>query len=134
MALTAKHRLFVKEYLKDRNATRAYRAVYGDVKAARNLGHKLVTKGDISKAIEKATADLAAKTECDAERVQRWLIEIAAMTEKKAAKTSDRLKAIELLGKRLGMFKEVQEVTGKDGGPQIVLTLPRNGSEPDAKN
>jgi hypothetical protein len=32
-------------------------------------------------------------------------------------KTNDKLKALELLGRHLGMFKEKVEVTGKDGGP-----------------
>lgn len=32
-------------------------------------------------------------------------------------KTHDKVKALELLGKHLGMFKERIELTGKDGGP-----------------
>lgn len=32
-------------------------------------------------------------------------------------KTNDKLKALELLGRHIGMFKEKVEVTGKDGGP-----------------
>lgn len=32
-------------------------------------------------------------------------------------KTNDKLKALELLGKHLGMFREKVELTGKDGGP-----------------
>lgn len=35
-------------------------------------------------------------------------------------KLHDKLKALELLGKHLGMFIERQEVTGKDGGPIMV--------------
>ena len=32
-------------------------------------------------------------------------------------KTNDKLKALELLGRHLGMFRDKVEVTGKDGGP-----------------
>lgn len=32
-------------------------------------------------------------------------------------KTHDKVKALELLGRHLGMFKDQVEVTGKDGGP-----------------
>lgn len=38
-------------------------------------------------------------------------------------KTNDKLKALELLGKHLGMFKEKVEVTGKDGGPVESQTV-----------
>lgn len=38
-------------------------------------------------------------------------------------KTNDKLKALELLGRHLGMFKEKVEVTGKDGGPVESKTV-----------
>lgn len=38
-------------------------------------------------------------------------------------KTNDKLKALELLGRHLGMFKEKVEVTGKDGGPVESQTV-----------
>lgn len=38
-------------------------------------------------------------------------------------KTNDKLKALELLGRHLGMFKEKVELTGKDGGPVQHATV-----------
>lgn len=49
------------------------------------------------------------------------------------AKTNDKLKALELLGKHLGMFVDRQEMTGKDGKPiemsaaVSIFELPSNG-------
>ena len=57
-------------------------------------------------------------------------------------KTNDKLKALELLGRHLGMFKEKVEVTGKDGGPittkserdmtddELAAELANNGIQP----
>lgn len=38
-------------------------------------------------------------------------------------KTNDKLKALDLLAKHLGMFKDKVEVTGKDGGPVESQTV-----------
>lgn len=37
--------------------------------------------------------------------------------------------ALELLAKHYGWIKERSEVTGADGGPQVILTLPKNKRE-----
>lgn len=48
-------------------------------------------------------------------------------------KTHDKVKALELLGKHVGMFMEKVELTGKDGGPlqtqteSVQFYLPDNG-------
>jgi phage terminase small subunit len=45
-------------------------------------------------------------------------------------KTNDKLKALELLGRHLGMFKEKVEVTGKDGEALApVIYMPANGRD-----
>lgn len=44
-------------------------------------------------------------------------------------KTTDKLKALELIGRHLKMFTDVHEHSGKDGGPFAFLQLPANGSE-----
>lgn len=42
---------------------------------------------------------------------------IKATKEGIEVKTNDKIKALELMGKYLGMFTDKMEVTGKDGGP-----------------
>ena len=83
MALNSKHALFVKEYLVDQNATRAYKRAYPNStdKAARVGGSRLLTKIDIKAAIEKGLAARAADAERRAADVgvtkERWVAELA---------------------------------------------------------
>lgn len=35
--------------------------------------------------------------------------------------------ALDTIGRTMGWVKDVTEVTGKDGGPQVILTIPDNG-------
>ncbi|OKP83288.1 hypothetical protein A3844_22805 [Paenibacillus helianthi] len=74
MALTAKQKLFVTEYLVDLNATQAaIRAGYS-AKTARSVGQENLTKPDIKIAIQEAMDKRAAKVEVTAEMVlQHWL-------------------------------------------------------------
>lgn len=127
MALNAKQRLFIKEYLKDKNGTRAAIAVGYSEKAARAIASENLTKPDIKKEIEKGLAKLADKADVSAQRTIDRIASIAY--HDKYAKNTDVLKACELLGKHFKLFTDVQEITGKDGGPQVILTMPANGSE-----
>lgn len=73
MALTEKQKRFVEEYLVDLNATQAaIRAGYKDS----NIGRQLITKNNVSEAIQKAMADRSKRTEITADRV---LQELAAI-------------------------------------------------------
>jgi phage terminase small subunit len=43
-------------------------------------------------------------------------------------KTHDKVKALELIGKHLGMFTDKIEVTGKDGAAlSVTVYMPSNG-------
>lgn len=77
MALTAKQRRFVREFLVDRNATQAaIRAGYS-AKTAREQGHALRGKPEIQTLIREAEAQLAERTEITAERVIEEMARIA---------------------------------------------------------
>lgn len=85
MALNSKHALFVKEYLVDQNASRAYKVVYpkSTDKAARAAASRLLTNGNVKAAIEKGLAEQAAKVE---ERIaakgvtkERWVEELSRL-------------------------------------------------------
>lgn len=74
MALTAKQKLFVKEYMVDLNATQAaIRAGYSS-KTANEIGAQNLAKLSIQESIQKAMDKRAAKVEATAEMVlQHWL-------------------------------------------------------------
>lgn len=74
--LTAKQELFVKEYLKDLNATQAaIRAGYSE-KSARNIASEHLTKLHISDAIQEALEDRNKKLDVDAAWVLKQAIKL----------------------------------------------------------
>ncbi|HCF2041674.1 TPA: terminase small subunit [Pseudomonas aeruginosa] len=79
MALTAKQRRFVAEYLLDLNATQAaIRAGYSKNRAS-EIGYQLLQKPDITSAIQAAMKERAERTQIDADYVLRRMIEIDQM-------------------------------------------------------
>lgn len=49
--------------------------------------------------------------------------------ETKKVRMTDKLKALELLGRHLKMFTDVTQLQNPDGGPIAFLQLPSNGTE-----
>lgn len=132
--LSEKQRLFIKEYLVDLNATQAaIRAGYS-AKTAYRQGADLLQKTSIREAIEKAQAERSQRVEVTQDYVVSNLVEIversmqrAPVTNRKGEQIKDSKgrnvwcfdakaanKALELLGKHLGLFSDrVQtEVSG----------------------
>ncbi len=117
VALTEKQKLFCDEYLIDLNATRAYKAVYTRVKndstAAVNAS-KLLRNTNVSAYIEKRMAERSKRTEVKQDDVIKELAKIGfartALLYEMEVKTNDKLKALELLGRHLGMFTDKQEI------------------------
>lgn len=123
MALTPKQARFVQEYLVDLNATAAAkRAGYKDP----NIGRQLITKNNVSKAIQKAIADRQERTEVTQDYVIRKLKEIAdkdaSDTQEGDLKFSNKLKALELLGKHVGAFEPKAEAD-TDREVRIVIDV-----------
>lgn len=106
--LTAKQRRFVAEYLVDSNATRAaIRAGYSAVSADK-IGSELLGKTRVSKAVAAKQAKVAEKLEITAE----WIAGELKGNHERAHQLGDvpaSNKALELLGKHLGMFVEKHE-------------------------
>lgn len=109
MALTPKQQRFVQEYLIDLNATQAaIRAGYS-VKSADKIGSQLLGKAGVSQAIEAAQTRRKERTEL----TQDWVVErlrAEADDHSEDATHSARIRALELLGKHLGMFVDRVEV------------------------
>ena len=106
MSLNPKQQRFVEEYLKDSNATQAaIRAGYSK-KTAQPQSARLLLNVIIKNAIKKAQKSLSERTEITQEVVIQKLKEIADAN----GKISVAVRAWELIGKNLGMFKERIEI------------------------
>ena len=125
--LTDKEKRFCEEYLVDRNATQAaIRAGYAPTTAkgaAKWIQDKNPRKPILKKTIEELKQSQSIRTEITADRVLEAIAEIG-FGEYQA---KDRLKALELIGKHLGLFatgadnsaalEKLDEVLGKiEGG------------------
>lgn len=132
--MTEKQKIFCDEYLKDLNATRAYKAAYPKVKkdeVARANSSRLLTNANIKNYIDTQLEALHNERTADVQEVMEYLTSVLrgestgeeivtefmgdGMSEARAItkhpSEKDRLKAAELLGKRFGMFTEKQDVT-----------------------
>jgi len=112
VCLTEKQKRFIDEYLIDLNATAAAaRAGYKDP----NKGRQLVTKSNVSQAIATRLKDRQQRTEITQDYVLRNLKKIAekSMGYSDAPHQQAATKALELLGKHLGMFRESVQMDGE---------------------
>jgi len=131
MALTDKQQRFVDEYLIDLNATQAaIRAGYS-AKTASAQGFENLRKPDIASAIAEQQRKVSTKLELSAEWVLERLVEnVDRAMQAAEIKNPDGTgtgeykyegnvanRALELIGKHIGMFKERVEHSGPNGGP-----------------
>lgn len=143
--LTDKQQRFVEEYLIDLNATQAaIRAGYAE-KTANREGSRLLSNVDIQEAIQEAQNKRAERVNVTQDDVLKGLLEIISMSTGKQKITETELskvdgsivpmdvekvcfephaanKALELLGKHLGMFKDKVEVSADVTNKTINLT------------
>ena len=131
--MTEKQKRFCDEYLIDCNATRAYKAVYKNIKSddvARRAGSRLLTNVDVQKYIDARMEELHNEKTADAQEVIEYLSAVLrgestaqeivvvgtgdgcskAKTVEKAPSEKERLKAAELLGKRYALFTDKVEM------------------------
>ena len=119
--LTPKQSAFVREYMIDLNATQAaIRAGYSE-KTANRIGAENLSKPVIQEAIQQRHK--AAEEKC-AVTVEWILSEIAKIAQDEEVKTADRLRALELLGKHLGLWEKRQE-----DGEHVVRIIFEDGME-----
>ncbi|NBI82917.1 terminase small subunit [Clostridiaceae bacterium] len=113
MALTAKQKTFVQEYLIDLNATRAaIRAGYSE-RTACEQGARLLANVKVQRLLQESMKKREQRTAVSQDYVIGKLLEI---TEKQASdfpesdlKYSSKLKALELLGKHVGAWEPKTE-------------------------
>lgn len=109
MALTNKQKRFVEEYLIDMNATQAAkRAGYKNAE----IGRQLIAKNNVSEALQAALQKRSSRTEITQDRVLKELAKVgfkdAADFADAELKYGNKIKALELIGKHLGMFMDKQ--------------------------
>jgi len=168
--LTNKQKVFVNEYLKDLNATRAYKTAYKNIKSeetAATNGSKLLRNTKVAEEIQKRMDERAKRTEITQDKVLKEIARLAftditsivsvkkfktnigeyskvvikdfsELTEDQRACISgvketklgievsfcSKEKALELLGRHLGMFNDRLQLSGevKTGNPFAGLT------------
>lgn len=120
MALNAKKNRFVEEYPVDLNATQAaIRAGYSK-KTAYSIGQRLLKDVEIQEAIQKAMKDRSERTGITQDKVVEELGKVAFAEAHDYTdadlKYGNKLKALELLGKHLGMFEKRDSYDVEDVG------------------
>ena len=104
--LTPKQAAFVHEYLIDLNATQAaIRAGYSQ-KTANRIATENLSKPVIQEALREARE---AREKRSLITVEWVLAQIASIAQDEEAQQRDRLKALELLGKHLGMWERRED-------------------------
>lgn len=126
--MTGKQQIFILEYLKDFNATQAaIRAGYSRRTAA-SIGQENLTKPEIKQAIDTAMSERESRTQVSGDWVIQTLREIVDRCMQRAPvftkgeqaqdenghalwtfDAKNALKALELLGRNLGMFVDRRE-------------------------
>jgi len=108
--LTEKQKSFVSEYLIDLNATQAAVRAGFSKNNADKIGSQLLGKTSVSQEIQKAMQNRSYRTEITQDKVIKALASIGfADIDIEALKPADKLKALELLMKHLGMFNDNQQ-------------------------
>ena len=109
--MTPKQTLFVAEYLKTGNGTRAYQFAYGvaDKNTARANAARTLAKASIKAAVEEAQQQIMEQTSVTIASVVERINRLADTAEK----DSDRHKALDLLCRHLGAYITPAEIIDK---------------------
>ena len=147
--LTPKQWVFVNEYLIDLNATRAYKVAYPNIKketAAAACASRMLKNANVKAEIDKRLQKIEEESIADLKEVLKYLTAVlrneteeeiimtrgvgegVSVIERVMKKISakDRLKAAELLLKRLDMMKDDKVA---EESKKIIIDLKRQGAE-----
>lgn len=122
--MSRQQRLFVKEYMVDLDPVVAYhRAGYkGKGDAARASSSMMMRTWVISKAIDVEMKKLEIRIEINADNIMAELAKIGFDEDEnyRGKKNSDKIKALHLMGKHIGMFKDQVEIEVTT--PNLILS------------
>lgn len=149
MKLTLKQQRFADEYIISGNATEAAIKAGYSKKTARSIADENLTKPDIKTYIDEKLKELSDKKIADQQEVLAYLTSVLrgetqseivvvegqgegisrAKPMQKAPDERERLKAAELLGKRMGLFKERIELSTDEPSKKLSDILDQLGGE-----
>ena len=105
--LNERQNKFCLEYLKDFNATQAAKRAGYSERSAKVTAAKMLTNANLLKRIDELKMKQVKKSELKIEAIIKELMKIGfAKVDGDKIKTCDKLKALEMLGKYLGMFNK----------------------------
>jgi len=106
-----RHKRFVEEYMVDGNGQNAYLRVYPEatLSSAREAGSRLLRRNDISMELEKNQDERMKNIMWSVEDILQQIKDIAQSDD---SSTHEKLKALELGAKSLGLFREKVEHSG----------------------
>ena len=109
--MTARQERFIREYLVDLCGAKAARRAGYSIKNARSIGCRLLKKDEIqrevARAMELETKDAALRREQVIEELKVVAFAKASDAAGAELKVAQKLKALELLGKHLGLFEGI---------------------------
>lgn len=111
--LTEKMERFVEEYMIDLNASAAVLRAGYKTRNQHKMGAELLRHPLIRDRVDELKKDRSDRMELTGDYLINKLVSIIENDE---TRTADQLRAIELAGKSLALWKERQEITGADGG------------------
>jgi phage terminase small subunit len=104
-------RAFVREYVKDFNATQAALRAGYSAKNARQQGSRLLSNADIQRELENFNREARTDGVLTLQELQEWWSS-TVRGEEPDARFADRQKASELLAKSMGAFLDRTEHSG----------------------
>ena len=132
--LNDRQQLFVTEYVKDMNATKAAERAGYSKRTAYSQGQRLLKNVEIKKAVDNLLLEVRKNNVADAVEIEEYLTAVMRGKMKETeminvgnfeqelvevpAKQTTRIKAAELLGKRYAMWTDKQEI---DLNQQVVF-------------
>lgn len=118
--LTKKQKQFVEEYLITENATASYRRAYGqeDTNSASVGGSKTLKKDKIQAEIKRRKEQF--QKDIRIASPEELLIKLTHMINDPDLKATEQLRAVELLGKNLGLFNDNQN---NNANPTFTINL-----------
>ena len=109
--MTGRQERFIREYLVDLCAAKAARRAGYSIKNARSIGCRLLKKEEIQRkvaqAMELETKDAQLRREQVIEELKAVAFAAASDASGAELKVAQKLKALELLGKHLGLFEGI---------------------------
>lgn len=124
--LNARQQLFITEYAKDMNATKAAERAGYSKRTAYSQGQRLLKNVEIKRAIDDLLIEVRKNNVADAVEIEEYLTAVMRGEMKETeminvgnfeqelvevpAKQTTRIKAAELLGKRYAMWTDKQEL------------------------